>query len=300
VKKILIIGSKGFIGSHALAYFSSLKDLECWGCDVVVDYVSERYLLIDSSNSDYMEVFENGQFDLCINCSGAASVPDSLLHPLRDFSLNTHNVFKILEAIRKHAPHCKFIQLSSAAVYGNPSKLPVAESDACQPVSPYGLHKLYAEGICREYHQHFGIRSCCLRIFSAYGPGLRKQILWDLFKKATQKSDIVLSGTGNETRDFVFISDIVTALALIAQKGQFDAGVYNVASGSETSIKELSSLFLATMGYEGELIFSGSGRAGDPVNWRADISKLTSLGFKPSYTLEAGVINYIEWARGIE
>ncbi|HEU4610026.1 MAG TPA: NAD-dependent epimerase/dehydratase family protein, partial [Chitinophagaceae bacterium] len=82
--KILIIGSKGFIGSHVLQYFSAKEGIICWGCDVVVDYVAERYILLDSTNSDFNEILEEHVFDVCINCSGAASVPDSLQHPFRD------------------------------------------------------------------------------------------------------------------------------------------------------------------------------------------------------------------------
>ena len=102
--KILIIGSKGFIGSHTYHHFSTLPEIETWGCDVVVDYIDDHYFLLDSTNSDFNELFEQGRFDVCINCSGAASVPDSLVHPLRDFTLNVFTVGKILDAIRRYAP----------------------------------------------------------------------------------------------------------------------------------------------------------------------------------------------------
>src|SRR5687767_6850549 len=146
--KILIVGSKGFIGEHAYKFFSAQNQYETWGCDVVVDYNAPRYFLLDSTNSDFSELFEAVVFDVCINCSGAASVPDSLKFPLRDFTLNTFNVIKMLDAIRKYRPTCKFVNLSSAAVYGNPSSLPVGENSLPMPVSPYGLHKLQAEQLC--------------------------------------------------------------------------------------------------------------------------------------------------------
>jgi hypothetical protein len=182
--RILIIGSKGFIGSHTIRFLSETMGHECWGCDVIVDYNNSRYFLADSTNGDFNELFTAIEFDVCVNCSGAASVPDSLQHPFRDFSLNTFNVIKILEAIRKHTPTCRFINLSSAAVYGNPLRLPISEKDECRPVSPYGLHKLSAEALCKEYYDYFKIRTCSLRIFSAYGNGLQKQIFWDIAKKA--------------------------------------------------------------------------------------------------------------------
>ena len=94
---ILVIGSKGFIGQQ-LKKFLINNNHTVWGADVVVDYVHpEQYFLIDASNADYHAIFQETQFDICINCSGAASVPDSLLHPLRDYNLNTANVFKLLD-----------------------------------------------------------------------------------------------------------------------------------------------------------------------------------------------------------
>ena len=182
--KILIIGSRGFIGHHLFSYFSE-KGNEVWGTDVVDDYINkERYFLIDASNSDYSSVFQSAEFDLCVNCSGAANVPESLKNPLRDYYLNTVNVFKILEAIRKFQPACKFINLSSAAVYGNPKQMPVKEDARPDPLSPYGFHKLQAEQICKEFYDFYNIRTCSLRIFSVYGPGLKKQLFWDLYNKA--------------------------------------------------------------------------------------------------------------------
>ena len=182
--KILIIGSRGFIGHYLFSYFSE-KGNEVWGTDVVDDYINkERYFLIDASNSDYSSVFQSAEFDLCVNCSGAANVPESLKNPLRDYYLNTVNVFKMLEAIRKFQPACKFINLSSAAVYGNPKQMPVKEDARPDPLSPYGFHKLQAEQICKEFYDFYDIRTCSLRIFSVYGPGLKKQLFWDLYNKA--------------------------------------------------------------------------------------------------------------------
>ncbi|MCG2613979.1 NAD-dependent epimerase/dehydratase family protein [Terrimonas sp. NA20] len=296
--KILIIGSKGFIGSHAVNYFSQKPDVECWGCDVVTDYTDKRYILIDSTNSDFNAAFEKIDFDFCINCSGAASVPDSLVNPLRDFSLNTYNVGRILEAIRRHRPECRLINLSSAAVYGNPLSIPVSENAPCSPVSPYGLHKQMAESLCSEYAVFFGVKVCSLRIFSAYGPGLKKQLLWDIYQKS--KAGVVnLSGTGQETRDFIFVDDIIRCLDIVLEKGDFNASVYNIANGEEVSISRLANLLAKELGFSGELVFSGVNRAGDPLKWRADISRISSLGYTQATSITSGVAKYVSWIKSI-
>jgi UDP-glucose 4-epimerase len=291
--KIFIIGSKGFIGSHLFLYFGQKH--ETWGCDVFTDYNEKNFFLISSPNTDFQNIFLNHKFEVCINASGAASVPDSMTNPARDFELNVHNVFLLLEAIRIHNPGCKFINISSAAVYGNPVELPVKETQDLNPLSPYGFHKRQAEELCSEYTAIFKVPTCSLRIFSAYGPGLKKQILWDLFIKAQLASYIELFGTGEETRDYIFIYDIVKAIDCVIQRDAFSGSVYNLGCGNAQSLRIVSELFLNCLGWSGNLIFKGIKRAGDPDYWRADISKIKSIGFVPETTLEEGIKKYVEW-----
>ena len=294
--KILIIGSKGFIGKHAYDYFTK-KNEDVYGADVSVDYANPKYFTIDSTNSDFTEIFENHHFDVCINCSGAASVPDSLVHSLRDFTLNSFNVFKILDSIKKYAPNCKLINLSSAAVYGNPQSLPIKESDHVAPVSPYGFHKKFAEDILYEFHHFFGLHCCSLRIFSAYGTGLYKQIFWDLYQKTKTQKDIQLFGTGRETRDFIYITDILQSIYLIIKNGKFCADTYNIANGEQISIKQIAELVLEELNFEGNLSFTGVEREGDPLYWVADIEKMKNLGYQKKVSIEEGIKSYIKWAK---
>lgn len=294
--KILVIGSKGFIGKHLLQFLHS-KNVECWGCDVFTDYNEERYFLADATNTDYSEIFSEQNFDVCINCSGAAVVPDSLVHPLRDFTLNTLNVVKLLDAIRRFSPTCRFVNMSSAAVYGNPQRLPISETDLTTPVSPYGVHKMQADLLCSEYSRFFNIHTCSVRIFSAYGDGLKKQLLWDLYVKSKQGNHVTLYGTGKESRDFIHISDIAKAILLIIKKGSFNGDVYNIANGKEVSIHELAAVFFKALSYKGTYSFSGDERKGDPVNWVADIGKIEALGYESSVSIESGVQQYIQWLK---
>jgi len=293
--KILIIGSKGFIGSHLLQYYKE-KGEEVWGADVIVDYAhSDDYFLIDASNSDFSSLFAQANFDLCVNCSGAASVPDSINNPLRDYFLNTVNVYKILEAIKSHQPGCKFMNLSSAAIYGNPAELPVKESASPKPLSPYGIHKLQSEQICEEFYAYWNISTCSLRIFSVYGDGLKKQLFWDLYHKAAKDQPLKLYGTGDESRDFIHVLDLVRTIDLISLHASFNADVINVANGEETTIRDVASIFFSFFNSPVEYSFSGESRKGDPVNWRADISRLISFGYQPAMDMTTGLGNYYKW-----
>jgi UDP-glucose 4-epimerase len=296
--KVVIIGSKGFIGHH-LSNHLEVKGHDVWGADVVVDYIhTDRYFLIDATNADFSSVFQHLKYDVCINCSGAASVPDSLKNPIRDFYLNTLNVFKQLEAIRSSQPECKFINLSSAAVYGNPKQLPIKETDNLNPLSPYGIHKLQAEQICREFYDFYNLKTCSVRIFSAYGIGLQKQLFWDLYKKAKAGTPFTLYGTGNESRDYIYISDLVKAIEIVAQSSSYKADIMNIANGQEISIRDAVSIFFSLFKSAIDYSFSGETREGDPVNWRADNSKLTSLGYKPCVDINNGLQKYYEWIDG--
>ncbi|RDI58348.1 NAD-dependent epimerase/dehydratase family protein [Flavobacterium glaciei] len=293
--KILIIGSKGFIGSHCVKYFSNGNDV--WQCDVVTDHTLEKYFLLDSTNADYCDIFESQQFDVCINCSGAASVPDSLKNPQRDFVLNTVNVFKQLDAIRKLNATCKYINLSSAAVYGNPKYLPIDENHPLNPISPYGIHKKMAEDICKEFHENYNIATCSLRIFSAYGNGLEKQLFWDLYKKSDSKNQVQLFGTGAESRDFIHIKDLVLAINKVIQYSNFKNDIINIASSKEITIECVASIFFKYFNSQIQVVFEGKTRLGDPINWVANTEKLQKMNFEQSIPIEVGLKEYTEWLK---
>lgn len=296
--KILVIGSKGFIGSHVTAHLLQCGH-EVWKCDVVTDYSAERYLQVDATNADFNAIFEHRSFDVCINCSGAASVPDSLLHPRRDFQLNAANVFAMLNAIHQYNSGCRFINLSSAAVYGNPVRLPIQENSPMAPMSPYGYHKMQAEQILKEFAELYGEKTCSLRIFSAYGAGLKKQIFWDMMCKMSDSQEAVFWGTGEESRDFIHVRDITRVVELCIEKAAFNGETINVANGTQITIRQAVNLFAELYQYKGSIVFNGVVREGDPRFWEADVSIIQSWGYKPSYSLEQGLKEYIEWAKNV-
>lgn len=293
--KILIIGSRGFIGSHCVDYFS--REHEVWECDVVMDYNRSNYIFIESVDSDFQDIFINQKFDLCLNCSGAANVPFSLEKPFNDFQLNTVNVFKLLDAIRRFDPTCRYINLSSAAIYGNPYTLPINETVQSSPVSPYGIHKVMAEMICEEFHRFWGIKTACIRIFSAYGPGLKKQLLWDLAQKMTTCESIELFGTGNETRDFIYIDDLVRLIACVVKHSDFDGEIINAANGKQIKIYDIAHTMAEVMNCEKPIRFKGENRKGDPLYWEANIEKAKKYGYKGEIDIYHGIKNYVLWLK---
>ncbi|SFF15527.1 NAD-dependent epimerase/dehydratase family protein [Flavobacterium xueshanense] len=293
--KILIIGSRGFIGNHCVAYFES-KKFEVWKADVN-ESSDENFYNINRQNSDYSILFKEHRFDVCINASGSAHVGFSFENPSKDFELNVVNVQKILVAIRDYNPECKFINFSSAAVYGNPKTLPISENVPCKPLSPYGFHKLQSELLLTEYHKFFGLKTCSLRVFSAYGPGLKKQLFWDLYQKSLQSDAISLFGTGNETRDFIYIDDLLQIIDLVIQHSVFQGSIYNVATNVETTIAEAAKVFFKVFSPEKKVVFNKKVKVGDPNNWLADMEILKEKGFQPQFNLHLGLKKYSAWLR---
>jgi len=306
IKSALVLGANGFIGSHLV---SKLKRQGSYVVGIDIGEAPpnslnllppQTFIKIHLPDPGFARILHEYQPDIVINAAGSASVPASLADPSRDFYNSVHVCFFVLEELRKNLPGCRFLQLSSAAVYGNPTELPIRESTALMPISPYGYNKLICEIKAEEYAKIFDLKTSTLRIFSAFGPGLRKQLLWDLYQKSQAEKTISLFGTGAETRDFIFIDDIIRVIELVAEKGQFSGDVYNVANGCEVSIRTLTKLFLEQLGLGGmDIRFSGITKPGDPLRWCADIGRIEQLGYAPQFNLEQGLAEYAGWVKGI-
>lgn len=292
--KVLILGARGFIGSNILNRLL-LHGCEVIGCDLV-DYTTTQYTYYKLSidNPDFKSLFTKN-VDICINAAGSGNVGLSLINPLSDFMSNTFSVVEVLDAIRSSQPNCKYLHISSAAVYGNPQILPISENHPLNPLSPYGFHKWMSELVCQEYSLIYGLSIIIIRPFSVYGNGLKKQLLWDICNRIEKEKTITLFGTGNETRDFIHISDLVEIISTISLKESFEYKVFNIGSSIETKIKEIAKIFEENHPSNPVFKFSGETKKGDPSNWCADTSKLNKFNFQPKVDIRTGIINYIDW-----
>ena len=295
--RVLIFGSEGFIGKHCV--LSSLKKgYSVAGVDLLdLKDPEYEYHKISRLRPDYSQFFENDKYDVCINAGGSGSVPLSFERPVNDFEANTFDVFNLLEAIRHFNPECRYINFSSAAVYGNPTSLPITEADNVSPLSPYGWHKYYSELICKEYSVLYNIKTCSLRPFSVYGPGLKKQLFWDIYQKSKLSPKIELFGTGDESRDFIFIDDLVDSIDYLIKNSPLNGEAVNIASGKETTIRYIATLFCNNLDPNITLNFNGKVKQGDPLNWRADITRLTDLGFEHKIEVETGILKLVAWLK---
>lgn len=289
--KILITGVGGFIGGTLARHLALRHELVGLGA---ADGESFPVLPLRLPHPDLDGLVAAMRPDVCIHCAGPATVGPSLADPEGDFAASVPVLFQLLNSLRRHSPACQVLFPSSAAVYGQPERLPVAETAPARPISPYGYHKLVCETLLAEFREIYGLPTTVLRIFTAYGPGLRKQLLWDLCRKA-RTGAVELSGTGAETRDFLHVADLARLVALLVDQPP-TAPVLNAASGQSAPVARVAGLVLAALGRANlRPTFSGHERPGDPAHWRADVSAIASLGFQPRIHLEEGISDYARW-----
>jgi UDP-glucose 4-epimerase len=305
MKLAWVTGARGFLGRHVSRHLRAVgwqvvgvghgewkrEDAEAWGVsmwrDAEIDFLTLRDLAALS-----------GRPDLVFHAAGSASVAFSLEQPLLDFQRTVATTAAVLEAMRTAAPGALIVYPSSAAVYGVVRKGPIAEPTPIAPLSPYGVHKAMAEQLCLTRSKHFGLRCAIIRYFSLYGPGLRRQIVWDLAQKITANpTEVQLHGEGDETRDFLHVEDAARMVPLVARTTADEPVVINGGSGHAVSIRELADVVAGELGEHTAIRFSGKRRHGDPPYYQADVARLAQLGFAPHWTLREGVRDYLAWLR---
>ncbi|MBO8181469.1 MAG: SDR family oxidoreductase [Archaeoglobus sp.] len=299
--RAVVTGGCGFIGSNLAEELSKFMDV------VVLDNLSTG----KSSNLEGIDVeFVKGDildFDLLkkifkdseyvFHLAAIVSVQESVDNPVLANEVNIRGTLNILEAAR-FGEVKKIIYSSSCAVYGDSEELPLKEESLPRPKSPYAVSKLAAENYCKVFSEIYGLKTVSLRYFNVYGP--RQDPFSDyaaviprFISKALKGESPIIYGDGEQTRDFIYVRDVVKANILAMEKGE---GVYNIASGKSITINELAKLVIRMVGAKTEPVYEEE-REGDIRHSVADISKAKELGFSPSYTLEEGIKETIDYWR---
>lgn len=239
-----------------------------------------------------------GAPDVLVHCAGSSTVGFSYENPKQDFERTVVTTAEVLEYLRTCAPDTALVYPSSAAVYGNAATLPISEDDPVDPISPYGVHKKIAEDLCRSYSGGFGLRVAIVRIFSAYGVELRKQLLWDACRKALN-GESQFAGTGRETRDWVNAADVAQLLLTAGERAVAGGTTVNCASGIEVSVERILTVLLDALGSGRTPEFTGSVRAGDPPRLVGDPTRAMAWGWAPQRDWQEGVREYAGWFRTV-
>jgi UDP-glucose 4-epimerase len=302
-----VTGANGFIGRHLVRTLADAgQAVHGIGHGAFEEADRQRVGLgqwlngeIDAANLDAL-AGRTGSPSTVFHLAGGSSVGLSIAQPFEDFSRTVSSTARLLEWLRGSAPDCRLIVASSAAVYGADHSGPIPENAQPVPMSPYGQHKLMMEQLCRSYAVTFGIRSTVARLFSVYGPHLRKQLLWDIcFRLQRGGETLELGGTGAEIRDWTDVRDVTRLLVKIGELPQPETfRIINGGSGRGTSVTEIANMLIENWGSNVALRYSGVVRAGDPISLLADDAGLRRLPFDWRIPVDRGLVDYVNWFKG--
>jgi len=309
-KRVLVTGGAGFIGSHLV------NSLVREGFEVVVldNFFSGRlenlshidkhdFCLIRGdvrNKSDLRKALRNVAF--VFHLAAIVNVPFSIENPLLVNEVNVDGTLNVLEESLKSGVE-RLVYASSCAVYGDPLRVPIDESHPTMPLSPYGVSKLVAEHYCRVFYEVYGLETVCLRLFNVYGSrqgsGPYAGVISRFINLLRGGKSPVIFGDGNQTRDFVYVEDVVNA-CLLALKSEACIGEFvNVGSGVETSINELAEILIEFFGLSGVEPKHARPRVGDINRSCASLEKARSLlGYSPRFSLESGLGNMLRELAG--
>ena len=298
METVLITGAYGFLGRYVARHYSGLGHYVVgighgsWSRAEWQQWGLAEWHTADITTESL--VTYSGKPDVIIHCAGSGSVAFSVAQPQLDFGRTVAATSQVLEFMRLHVPHARLIYPSSAAVYGAAPVVPTSEESATHPVSPYGVHKLMAENLGAMYANNFKLTIKAIRFFSVYGQELRKQLLWDACSKRL-RGVTEFPGTGQETRDWIHVSDAVKLIEILSKATTTDYEIINGGTGTSVSVKDVLLELSANLNVGTPLGFTGQSRPGDPLHLVAQPSRAQGLGWYPQVSWQKGFADYVGW-----
>jgi len=307
--KVVVTGGAGFVGSHLTEALLKRR------CEVtVLDNLSNGFIenISHLLNRDNKVNFIQGDVRETEVCMKAVEGAEVVFHeaaqinpvlavenPSYDFEVNARGTLNMLEAARKK--DVKKFMFASTNVYANPKYLPIDEDHPIDLLSPYAASKLSGEAYCIVYNNTYGLKTVRLRYTNIYGPRQRSTknesgVTTIFIERVLKGMHPIIFGDGEQTRDFIYVSDIVQANILAAESERSQGEVFNIGFGEETSINTLANIILK-IADSGDLVpEKGPERAADFRRCAVDITKARKgLGFNPKITLETGLKRTIDW-----
>ncbi|MDR0492316.1 MAG: GDP-mannose 4,6-dehydratase [Nitrososphaerota archaeon] len=294
-QKVLVTGGAGFIGYHLCKKLSTITsnltiydDLSSGKIENVTDVPLATF--VQGNILDLKTLCGLPKQDLIYHLAAQVVVPYSMENPLIDFETNAKGTVCVLEKARQD--DAKVVFASSAAVYGNPSVFPTPESYGFHPFSCYGLSKVVGEQYCQMYREQYGLDIVITRFANVYGLRCHGVIHDFLDKLAKNPDKLEIIGTGQQSRDFVHVSDLVEALITVGASDRFNGETFNLGIGKTTSILELADLILSILELKDRTVITTTNQS-----WQGDVTKIwfdigkakQELNWIPKVTLEDSI-----------
>ena len=308
--KIVVTGGAGFIGSHIVEYWSN-KNADVYVLDNLrsgykknIDEFENVTFLEGSINDKNLteEIFKDAEY--VFHLAAMVSVPESVENPEECVEVNVKGLLNVLDSCVKSKVK-KIVFSSSAAVYGDDPELPKSIELKPNPLSPYGITKLDGEYYLKMYNREYGLGAVSLRYFNVFGPRQDPKSQYAaavpiFIYKALKNEDIIIYGDGEQTRDFIFVKDVVKANILAATNENVN-GVFNVANEKTITINLLAKKIIELTGSNSKIVYAEE-RPGDIKHSLASIKETREkLGFEPEHDLESALketIKYFEKIAG--
>jgi UDP-glucose 4-epimerase len=295
--KILVTGGSGFIGSHIVEHYQGKaeeirvldnlrtgyrKNLDGLDCTFIEGSITDRELVRKAVQG----------VDYIFHLAALVSVPESMAKPAECVDINVHGLLNVLEEAAAAGVQ-KLVFASSAAIYGDNPTVPKLETMVPEPKSPYAITKLDGEYYLNLFRSEGRLETAAIRFFNVFGPrqdpkGAYAAAVPIFIEKAVKGEDITVFGDGEQTRDFIYVKDIVGALTFAAETPGV-TGVFNAGYGGQITINQLAQQILSNAGSSSKVLHAPE-RPGDVKHSRASNTKLLQAGWTPQYTLEQGLV----------
>jgi len=311
-RSVLVTGGAGFIGSHliprllelghSVTVLDNLSAGKLENLNEVLDHPKFTFQRGDIRDKTLLdEVFDG--VDSVIHLAALIDISASVADPIQNHEVNLNGTFNMLHASVKHKVE-KFVFASSTAVYGDAKTLPIQEDTALHPISPYAASKVAGEAYCSAFANCYDIDTVALRFFNIYGPRSENSsysgVITKFFQKIIKGEVLTIDGDGEQTRDFVHVSDVVKAVILALQHEGLKGEVFNVCTGIPTSVNQLASTLKVDTG-KNPTIRHGPARIGDIRSSYGDPAKAAeNLSFKASVDLKKGLKLLLEELSGLK
>jgi UDP-glucose 4-epimerase len=299
--RVLVTGGAGFIGSHIVEHFQGIPAVR------VLDNLRSghnhnlagwQHEFIEGSILDRETVRKAVRgVDYIFHLAAMISVPESMAKPVECNEINTLGTLIVLEEAAQ-AGVKKLVLSSSAAIYGDNPVVPKVETMLAEPKSPYAITKLDGEFYCKLFADEGRLQTTCLRYFNVFGPRQDPKSQYAaavpiFIDRAVKHEALTIHGDGEQTRDFIYVKDIVAANVFFATQSKA-TGVFNVAYGQKITLKELAQQILSLTGSKSEIKHAPA-RAGDVKHSLAAIGKLQAAGFTPTSNFQDGLKATVEF-----
>lgn len=304
--KILVTGGSGFIGSHIVEHYQGKaeeirvldnlrtgyrKNLDGLDCTFIEGSITDRELVRKAVQG----------VDYIFHLAALVSVPESMAKPGECVDINVHGLLNVLEEAAA-AGVKKLVFASSAAIYGDNPTVPKLETMVPEPKSPYAITKLDGEYYLNLFRSEGRLETAAIRFFNVFGPrqdpkGAYAAAVPIFIEKAVKGEDITVFGDGEQTRDFIYVKDIVGALTFAAEAPGV-TGVFNAGYGGQITINELARQIIGNAGTPSRVLHAPE-RPGDVKHSRASADKLLAAGWKPRHTLEDGLATTFDFFKNL-